>query len=32
MACNAFFTRVDLTHVKLENFSKMEEAVAIGNA
>jgi uncharacterized protein (TIGR02421 family) len=32
MACYAFFTRVDLTHVKLENFSKMEEAVAIGNA
>jgi uncharacterized protein (TIGR02421 family) len=30
LACNAFFTRVDLTHVKLENFIDLEEATAIG--
>lgn len=28
LACNAFFTRVDLTHVKLENFIELEEANA----
>jgi hypothetical protein len=31
MACNAFFTRVDLTHVKLENFGILEEAAATGD-
>lgn len=31
LACNAFFTRVDLTHVKLENFVQLEEALAVGN-
>jgi uncharacterized protein (TIGR02421 family) len=30
LACNAFFTRVDLTHVKLENFILLEEATATG--
>ncbi len=30
LACNAFFTRVDLTHVKLENFIMLEEATATG--
>jgi uncharacterized protein (TIGR02421 family) len=30
LACNAFFTRVDLTHVKLENFIRLEEATATG--
>ena len=30
-ACNAFFTRVDLSHVKLENIIRLEEAVATGN-
>jgi len=29
LACNAFFTRVDLTHVKLENFIQLEEATAL---
>ena len=32
LACNAFFTRVDLTHVKLENFIMFEEATATGGA
>jgi uncharacterized protein (TIGR02421 family) len=32
LACNAFFTRVDLTHVKLENFILLEEATATGGA
>ena len=31
LACNAFFTRVDLTHVKLENFIHLEEATAMGD-
>lgn len=31
LACNAFFTRVDLTHVKLENFGLLEEATATGD-
>lgn len=31
LACNAFFTRVDLTHVKLENFIRLEEATALGD-
>ena len=31
LACNAFFTRVDLTHVKLENFIQLEEANATRN-
>ncbi len=31
LACNAFFTRVDLTHVKLENFIRLEEATATGD-
>jgi uncharacterized protein (TIGR02421 family) len=31
LACNAFFTRVDLTHVKLENFIHLEEATATGD-
>lgn len=30
LACNAFFTRFDLTHVKLENFIRLEEATATG--
>jgi uncharacterized protein (TIGR02421 family) len=30
LACNVFFTRVDLTHVKLENFIRLEEATAKG--
>jgi uncharacterized protein (TIGR02421 family) len=30
LACNAFFTQVDLTNVKLENFIDFEEAAAIG--
>ncbi|MGH8551080.1 MAG: flavohemoglobin expression-modulating QEGLA motif protein [Methylococcales bacterium] len=30
LACNAFFTRMDLTHVKLENFVLLEEATATG--
>ena len=30
LACNAFFTRVNLTHVKLENFILLEEATANG--
>lgn len=30
-ACNAFFTRVDLTNVKLENFILLEEATATGS-
>jgi uncharacterized protein (TIGR02421 family) len=29
LACNAFFTRVDLTHVKLDNFIRLEEATAL---
>jgi len=29
-ACNAFFMRTDLTHVKLENFITLEEATATG--
>jgi uncharacterized protein (TIGR02421 family) len=32
LACNAFFTRVDLTHVKLENFVRLEEATATRGA
>ncbi|MCG6939270.1 MAG: flavohemoglobin expression-modulating QEGLA motif protein [Gammaproteobacteria bacterium] len=32
LACNAFFTRVDLTHVKLENFIRLEEGLATGEA
>jgi uncharacterized protein (TIGR02421 family) len=31
LACNAFFTRMDLTHVKLENFILLEEATATGS-
>lgn len=31
LACNAFFTRVDLTEVKLENFIMFEEAAATGD-
>lgn len=31
LACNAFFTRVNLTHVKLENFIRLEEATATGD-
>lgn len=31
LACNAFFTRVDLTNVKLENFIRLEEATAMGD-
>lgn len=30
LACNAFFTQIDLAHVKLENFIHFEEAAAIG--
>lgn len=30
LACNVFFNRMDLTHVKLENFIKLEEATAMG--
>lgn len=30
LALNAFFTRMDLTHVKLENFILLEEATATG--
>lgn len=30
LACNTFFMRFDLTHVKLENFIKLEEATALG--
>jgi uncharacterized protein (TIGR02421 family) len=30
LACNAFFTRVDLTHVTLENFIRLEEDTATG--
>ena len=30
LACNTFFTQIDLTHVKLENFIAFEEATAIG--
>lgn len=32
LACNTFFTRFDLTHVKLENFVMLEEATATGTA
>ena len=32
LACNAFFTRVDLTHVRLDNFIVLEEATATGGA
>ena len=32
LACNTFFMRFDLTHVKLENFIKLEEATALGGA
>ena len=31
LACNAFFTRVDLTHVKLKNFILLEDATATGS-
>ena len=31
-ACNAFFTRLDLSRVKLENLIRLEEAVATGNS
>jgi uncharacterized protein (TIGR02421 family) len=31
LACNVFFTRVDLTNVKLENFGLLEEATATGD-
>ena len=31
LACNAFFTRVDLTNLKLENFVLFEEAAATGD-
>ncbi len=30
LACNAFFTQMDLTHVKLENFILLEDATATG--
>ena len=30
LACNAFFTRMDLTNVKLANFVELEEATATG--
>jgi uncharacterized protein (TIGR02421 family) len=32
LACNAFFTRIDLSRVKLENLVRLEEAIATGNA
>lgn len=31
LACNAFFTRVDLTNVTLQNFVQLEESTAIGD-
>ena len=32
LACNAFFTRIDLTNVKLEDFIRLEEQLATGEA
>lgn len=32
LACNAFFTCLDLSRVKLENLIRLEEAVATGNS